>query len=167
MIDLVDEEIDLIYNKLIDNKKEVSRKEHQNNLSFFSSTRNILENVLNKLVGGTNEKKRKKIVGEGLTQLNIDIVEVLKHCMVKCEPIICESCAVDIVKDVIKKLDVDNQQYVDKEGLNPARLAQRKDLINIIEVNNEVARNIIKDKTKGSPVSRCDEDKINVWNKLK
>ena len=89
---------------------------------------------------------------------------MLKECVVKYELILCDSCAVEIVKDDMNKLDNYNQQYTDEEL---ARLAQRKDLIKLIETNNANMRDIIKDKTKGSFVSKCDEDKKDVWAKLK
>ena len=151
MIDIVDAELKLIYNKLIKNKDGGKRKKYQDNLSFFSSTRNTLE----------------KIVKDGLTGLSNELVDVLRKCMVKCEPILCDSCAVEIVKDVMDKLDNNNQQYADQENLEPARLAQRMDLIKLIEENNANVRDIIKDKTRGSSVSKCDEDKKDVWAKLK
>ena len=113
------------------------------------------------------DEKEKKLVRDGLTGLSNELVDVLKECMVKCESIVCDSCAVEIIKDIMNKLDNYNQQYTDKENLEPARLAQRKDLIKLIEENNGNVRDIIKDKTRGSSVSKCDEDKKNVWAKLK
>ena len=167
MIDIVDAELKLIYNKLVKNKDEDKTKKYQDNLSFFSSTRNTLENVMQELMEEDEDEKETKIVKDGLTGLSNELVDVLRKCMVKCEPILCDSCAVEIAIDVMDKLDNYNQQYADQENLEPARLAQRKDLIKLIEENNGNVRDIIKDKTRGSSVSKCDEDKKNVWAKLK
>ena len=87
--------------------------------------------------------------------------------MVKCESMVCDSCAVEIVKDVMEKRENYNQQYTDKENIESTRLAQRKDLIEFIEEKNANVRDIIKEKTRGSSVSKCDEDKKDVWDKLK
>ena len=167
MIDIVDAELKLIYNKLIKNKDGDKRKKYQENLSFYSKTRNTLENMRTKLMEEDEDEKEKKIIRDGLTGLSNKRVNVLRECMVKCESIVCDSCAVEIVKDVMDKLDNYNQQYTDKENLEPAKLAQRKDLIKLIEENNANVRDIIKDKTRGSSLSKCDEDKKDIWAKLK
>ena len=46
MIDIVDAELKLIYNKLVKNKDEDKRKKYQDNLSFYPSTRNTLTKVM-------------------------------------------------------------------------------------------------------------------------
>lgn len=167
VIDIVDAELKLTYNKLITNKDGGKRKKYQDNLSFYSSTRNTLENVMQELMEEAEDEKEKTIVKDGLTGLSNELVDVLKECMLKCGSIVCDSCAVEMIKNVMSKLDNYNQQYTDKENLEPARLAQRKDLIELIEENNANVRDIIKEKTRGSSVSKCDEDKKDVWAKLK
>ena len=140
-------------------------KKQKDNLSFYTTTRNTLEGVLKKVMEEITEDKRKKIISEGLGQLSIDIVAELTDCMVNCEP--CDSCAVDLLKNIIKKLQNYNRQNANKENVEAAIEAERKDLIDMIEANDGSVRNILRDKTRGSTISKCDQDKMDVWDKVK
>ena len=149
----------------MENKRGVNNQ--QDRISFYSSTRSTLENIMKKIMAEISDARRKVIVIEGFRHLHNEIAVEINGCSVKCEPFICNSCAVDIVKDIVKKLDFFNSQYTNKKNIEAVKVAERKDLIKMIEENNENVRNIIRDKSKGSTISGCDKDKMDVWDKIK
>ena len=64
-------------------------------------------------------------------------------------------------------MDKYNYQYVKESTNESAKELQRSDLIQYIEEKNDFTRKVLRQQTKGIQVSACDEDRANVWDRLK
>ena len=156
-----------MYRNLVDKKLEMKRKHYQKILQLFTNIRGSLENVLSELLQEKKEDQKKDIIRAKLPNLNKELMTMFKECLLTCEGITCESCAVEMIKEIISRMDKYNDQYVNESTNESAKELQRSDLMQYIEEKNDFTRKVLRQQTKGIQVSACDEDRANVWDRLK
>jgi len=167
--DKIDGEIGNLYNKLITAIEEDMRQEYFQKLDFFKQLRSGVNDVITKLVTESDEEKLKKIIERSVNRISNELKSKLRECTQKCGSGGggCISCAAEIIYDTIAKLNDFKAFFENSDNEAEKKDFVRNDMIRFINVNDEDARDILIDQAKAGNIDQCNEDKLEVFDKIK
>jgi len=180
----IDKEVENLYNRIIATTEDEERTKFKEDLQDMKEVREQVEILITKVINLNSEEdleKLKKAVKRGLAGSSSKLNNKLTTCKGSCQgPGGCDSCAADVLFDAMVKMDDYKNQInqsinaqadaaEDEKAALSADLMEsvRSDAIKYITDINAKSTEIIKTKIEAGELEKCDQDKLDVYNRTK
>merc|ERR1711936_462200 len=179
----VDEEIKNLYQQIVGSVEDSERQNGFVSLNGFKGIRNQIDEVIKSLLDETKDdcedddecqKKLKKIVQKNLRGVSSETKLLLEDCTYTngCIPgTDCEGCAVEVLQDTISRLDGYSTYFQaaqdSPEAAEQAKESIRDDMMSFINQITSDSTNILRKKVSDGELEECEEQKLEVYGKLK
>ena len=131
-------------------------------LDLYKEVKADIENVFTKRMLKKSETELRNII--------VKIENLLDNCRQACQPITkCNHCVEDILLSFIKnfKTFINKLENTNQDDEEQTKTNIRKNLIEIIDENNKIERDIIVWNARAETTDECDKEKIETFGMLK